>query len=46
MFISSFVEDKYEQYKSSYEMLIDLIVNSVFQTFVSKYGKIEDEMTH
>ena len=35
---SFFVEDKYEQYKSSYEMLIDLIVNSVFQSFVSKYG--------
>jgi AcrR family transcriptional regulator len=41
---SFFVEDKYEQYKSSYEMLIDLIVNSVFQSFVSKYGKNEGEM--
>ena len=40
---SFFVEDKYEQYKSSYEMLIDLIVNSVFQCFVSKYG-IEGDM--
>jgi len=28
-----FVEDKYEQYKSSYEMLIDLIINSVFTQF-------------
>ena len=28
-----FVEDKYEQYKPSYEMLIDLIVNSVFVQF-------------
>lgn len=43
---SFFVEDKYEQYKSSYEMLIDLIVNSVFQSFVNKYGKNEDEMEH
>ena len=42
---SFFVEDKYEQYKSSYEMLIDLIVNSVFQSFVNKYGKIEEETT-
>lgn len=30
-----FVEGKYEQYKSSYEMLIDLIVGSVFQNFVN-----------
>lgn len=29
-----FSEDKFEQYKNSYEMLINLIVNSVFQTFV------------
>lgn len=39
---SFFVEDKYEQYKSSYEMLIDLIVNSVFQSFVNQYGKNEE----
>jgi len=30
-----FVENKYEQYKSSYEMLIELIINSVFSQFVS-----------
>ena len=30
-----FVEDKYEQYKSSYEMLIDLIISSVFTQFVT-----------
>ena len=30
-----FVEDKYEQYKTSYEMLIDLIINSVFTQFVN-----------
>ena len=30
-----FVEEKYEQYKSSYEMLIDLIISSVFTQFVS-----------
>lgn len=29
-----FSEDKFEQYKNSYEMLINLIVNSVFNTFV------------
>lgn len=29
-----FTEDKFEQYKNSYEMLINLIVNSVFNTFV------------
>lgn len=34
---SFFVDGKYEQYKSSYEMLIDLIVNSVFQSFTSQY---------
>lgn len=28
-----FAEGKYEQYKSSYEMLINLIVNSIFQNF-------------
>ncbi|MBO4488044.1 MAG: TetR/AcrR family transcriptional regulator [Bacteroidales bacterium] len=28
-----FIEDKYEQYKSSYEMLIDLIINSIFMRF-------------
>ena len=30
-----FVEEKYEQYKSSYEMLIDLIINRVFTQFLS-----------
>lgn len=30
-----FVEDKYEQYKTSYEMLIDLIINSIFTQFVT-----------
>ena len=30
-----FVEDKYEQYKTSYEMLIELIINSVFTQFVT-----------
>ena len=30
-----FVEEKYEQYKPSYEMLIDLIVNSVFVQFAN-----------
>lgn len=34
---SFFVEGKYEQYKSSYEMLIDLIVNSVFQSFTNQF---------
>lgn len=28
-----FTEDKFDQYKNSYEMLINLIVNSVFQSF-------------
>ena len=28
-----FVEEKYAQYKSSYEMLVDLIINSVFVQF-------------
>lgn len=36
-----FVEDKYEQYKSSYEMLIDLIINSVFTQFVTHPEGIE-----
>ena len=30
---SFFVEEKYEQYKTSYEMLVNLIINSIFQTF-------------
>lgn len=30
-----FVEDKYEHYKSSYKMLIELIINSVFTQFVT-----------
>lgn len=30
-----FKEEKFEQYKNSYEMLINLIVNSVFQSFAS-----------
>ena len=30
---SFFVENKYEQYRSSYEMLVNLIVNSVFESF-------------
>ncbi len=33
---SFFVEGKYEQYKSSYRMLIDLIVGSVFENFIQK----------
>ena len=37
-----FVEDKYEQYKSSYEMLIDLIISSIFTQFASHSG----EATH
>lgn len=28
-----FTEDKFDQYKNSYEMLINIIVNSVFQSF-------------
>jgi len=34
---SFFVEEKYNQYKSSYEMLIDLIVGSVFESFIHKF---------
>lgn len=33
LFHSFFVEDNYERYKSSYELLIHIIVNSVFETF-------------
>lgn len=30
---SFFVENKYEQYRPSYEMLVNLIVNSIFESF-------------
>ena len=43
---SFFVEGKYEQYKSSYEMLIDLIVNSVFQSFISLFSSMKEEETN
>ena len=39
---SFFVEGKYEQYKSSYEMLIDLIVNSVFQSFTNQFVQTQN----
>ena len=38
-----FAEEKYEQYKPSYEMLIDLIVNSVFVQFAGHELPSSDE---
>ena len=39
---SFFVENKYEQYRSSYEMLVNLIVNSIFETFQHQALHTED----
>jgi hypothetical protein len=34
---SFFVEGKYEEYKNSYALLVNLIVNSIFQNFTQLY---------
>ena len=41
-----FAEEKYARYKSSYEMLIDLIINSVFTQFVAHIEKSDGQTSN